>query len=130
MAWSQDTDSTAFFKGNLYNKEYDVSLNINFYERNVIVSGQEVYGELPGYISKEGSSFCWLITDVTLEGRKAEMELVNDYGSEDLTATLSLENDSIFTLRQRNGSTIKVPNNGKWQKLPSTMTFIRRKTGK
>lgn len=124
---AQSADSTAF-KGYLLNKEYNVYLRINFYDRNIIVSGQEVFGELPGYIAKEGSSYCWMVTDVTIDGNKAEMEMVNDYGSEDLTATLTQENDSTYTLKHRSGATIKLPNNGKWQKLPSTMTFkkVRR----
>ena len=128
-AFAQSAESTAF-KGYLLNKEYNVYMRINFYERNIIINGQEVFGEMPGYIAKEGSSFCWMVTDVTIDGNKAEMEMVNDYGSEDLEATLTQENDSVYTLKQRNGATIKLPNNGKWQKLPTTLTFMRRKTGK
>ena len=124
--YAQSADST-IFKGYFLNKEYNVYLRINFYDRDIVVSGQEVFGELPGYIAKEGSGYCWMVTDVTISGNKAEMEMVNDYGSEDLTATLTQENDSVYTLRQLKGSTIKLPNNGKWQKLPATMTFKRRK---
>ena len=56
----------------------------------------------------------------------ATLQMINDYGSEDLTATLTAENDSVFVLKQIDGSTLKVPNNGKWQKLPKTLELKRR----
>jgi hypothetical protein len=52
--------------------------------------------------------------------------MINDYGSEDLTAILTAKNDSLYELRQVEGSTLKVPKNGKWQKLPKTLEFKRR----
>jgi hypothetical protein len=52
--------------------------------------------------------------------------MINDYGSEDLTASLTIKDDSIYVLRQEDGSTLKVPKNGKWQKLPKTLEFKRR----
>ncbi len=52
--------------------------------------------------------------------------LINDTGSEDLTATLTVKNDTTYVLRQMKGSTLKVPNKGKWQKLPTEVTFIKR----
>jgi hypothetical protein len=51
--------------------------------------------------------------------------MINDYGSEDLEATLICQNDSTYVLRQGKGSTIKVPNDGKWQRLPQTITLKR-----
>ena len=54
------------------------------------------------------------------------MQLINDFGSEDLSATLTRENDSIYVFKQGSGNTIKVPNNGKWQKLPKTLEFKRK----
>ena len=62
-----------------------------------------------------------------IETRSSTMNLINDYGSEDLTATLTRKNDSIYILKQEDGSTIKVPRNSKWQKLPKTLEFKRRK---
>jgi hypothetical protein len=64
---------------------------------------------------------------VKVKGNKAQLQMVNDYGSEDLEATLTRENDSIYILKQGKGSTLKVPNDGKWQKLPSTLPFVRPK---
>ena len=129
MQAQASNDSTAF-RAYIYNKEYDVYMRINFYEQDVIISWEEMFGPLPGFLSKQSNNFCWIITEAKIDGNKAELEMVNDYGSEDLMATLTQENDSIYTLRQGAGSTIKVPNKGKWQKLPSTLTFIRRKTEK
>ena len=114
------------FRAYLFNKEYDVFLKIDFYNQNITVPGQDLYGELPGYLSKKSNSFCWLITSVKLEGQTAHLTMINDYGSEDLTASLTLKNDSIYVLRQEEGSTLKVPQNGKWQKLPKTLELNRR----
>ena len=116
------------FRAYLINKEYKVNLRIDLYRQNITVPGQDLYGELPGYLWKQNNSFCWLITsaDVDDSGKTATLQLINDYGSEDLTATLKAENDSVYVLKQIEGSTLKVPNNGKWQKLPKTLEFRRR----
>ncbi|MBO4811215.1 MAG: hypothetical protein J5552_06585 [Prevotella sp.] len=125
-AKAQQADSTAF-RAYIYNNEYDVYMRINFYEQDVVIPWQELFGPLPGFLAKNGNSNCWIVTDATVDGRKAELEMVNDTGSDDLRATLTQLNDSTYVLRQGSGSTIKVPNNNKWQKLPGTLTFIRRK---
>ena len=115
------------FRGHLYNSEYEVYLRIDFYDESVTVPGNELYGKLPGYLGKKNNSFCWAITAAKMKDEKtAELSLINDYGSEDLTATLTLQNDSTYVLKQEKGSTLKVPKNGKWQKLPKTLPFIRK----
>jgi hypothetical protein len=114
------------FHAYLINKEYNVYLRINFYQENISVPGQELYGKLPGYLSKQHNSFCWLITSAEVEGNKATLQMINDYGSEDLTATLTAESDSVYVLKQIEGSTLKIPNNGKWQKLPKTLELRRQ----
>ncbi len=116
------------FRAYLINKEYKVNLRIDLYRQNITVPGQDLYGELPGYLWKQDNSFCWLITSAEVDdsGKTATLQLINDYGSEDLTATLKAENDSVYVLKQIEGSTLKVPNNGKWQKLPKTLEFRRR----
>ena len=111
------------FRAYLFNKEYSVYLRINFYDEDITVPGQDLYGKLPGYLSKQHNSFCWLITSAEVKGKTATLQMINDYGSEDLTATLTAENDSVYVLRQIDGSTLKVPNNGKWQKLPKSLEF-------
>ena len=114
------------FHAYLINKEYNVYLRINFYQENISVPGQELYGKLPGYLSKQHNSFCWLITSAEVEGNKATLQMINDYGSEDLTATLTAASDSVYILKQIEGSTLKVPNNGKWQKLPKSLELKRQ----
>ncbi len=120
------SDSTTF-RAYLINKEYDVYLRINFYDEDINVPGQELYGPLPGYLGKNHNSFCWVITSAKVKGKSATLALINDYGSEDLTATLTCKDDSTYILRQDEGSTLKVPKNGKWQKLPKTLELKRRK---
>ena len=120
-------DDTAF-RAYIYNNEYDVYLRINFYDQDITIPGQELYGELPGYLGKKNNSFCWVITSCKLNSdHEAEMQMINDFGSEDLTATLTRKNDSIYILKQKRGNTIKVPRNGKWQKLPGQIEFKRKK---
>lgn len=114
------------FRAYLINKEYNVFLRIDFYQESISVPGQDLYGKLPGYLSKQHNSFCWLITSAEVEGNKATLQMINDYGSEDLTATLTAESDSVYVLKQIDGSTLKVPNNGKWQKLPKTLELKRQ----
>ena len=114
------------FRAYLYNSEYDVFLRIDFYDESITVPGQDLYGSLPGYLGKTHNSFCWLITTAKVKGHTAHIALINDYGSEDLTATLTVKNDSIYELKQVEGSVLRVPKNGKWQKLPKTLTLKRR----
>ena len=118
---------TNAFQAYLYNNEYDVYLRIDFYNQSISVPGNELYGRLPGFLGKKNNTFCWAITDAKVnDENSAELSLINDYGSEDLTATLTRETDSIYILRQEKGSTLKVPKNGKWQKLPKSLPFKRR----
>ena len=126
-AFAEQKDSTTF-RAYLYNNTYDVYLRINFYDEDIKVPGQELYGTLPGFLGKKNNSFCWVITSAKIKDSKtATLNLINDYGSEDLTATLTRENDSIYILKQVEGSKLKVPKDGKWQKLPKTLELKRRK---
>ncbi len=118
------SDSTAF-RAYIYNKEYEVFLDIDFYGESIRVPGQELYGELPGYLGKKHNPFCWVITDATIKGNTATISLINDYGSEDLTALITCHDDTTYTLKQLSGSALKVPKNGKWQKLPKTFELKR-----
>ena len=126
VAYGQEPTSRPFC-AYLYNNEYEVYLNINFYEQNVTVPDQELYGQLPGYLGKKNNPFCWVITSATLKGAaRAELSLINDYGSEDLKAELTCLNDSTYELRQLSGSALKVPKKGKWMKLPRRLPLKRR----
>ena len=126
VSWAQADNRS--FRANLINNEYEVYLRINLYDQDVTVPGQDLYGELPGYLGKKNYSFYCVITSCRVKSEKeAELQLINDFGSEDLSATLLRKNDSIYVLRQDKGSTLKVPTKGKWQKLPKTLEFKKRK---
>ena len=121
------TDSTAF-RAHIYNKEYDVSMHLNFYDHDITVPQMDIFGQVPGYITNGNAVFCWIVLEAdVLDDRTASMVIVNESGSEDLTASLTQVNDSTYTLRQLKGSTMKMLKGRKWQKLPSNMTFIRKK---
>ena len=125
LIWAQKQGDS--FRAYLFNNTYNIYLRINFYDQDVTVPGQELYGRLPGYLGKLHNSFCWVITSCKVKNeQEAELELINDFGSEDLKAVLTRENDSVYVLKQGAGSTIKVPNKGKWQKLPKTLEFIKK----
>lgn len=119
--------TTLPFKGYLENKEFDIYLRINFYDKNIQIPGQDYYGNLPGYLGKVNNPFCWVFVEAEMTSDKeATLSVVNDYGSEDLTATLVCKDDSTFVLRQGSGSSIKIPRDRKWFKLPKNIEFKRR----
>lgn len=119
-------DSTTF-RAYLINNEYQVYLRINLYDQNIEIPGQELYGQLPGYLGKQHNSFCWVITSCQIEDeRHAKLQLINDFGSEDLTAILTRQDDTTYVLKQVTGSTLKVPHQGKWRKLPKVLEFKRK----
>lgn len=112
------------FKGKLYNKEYKVSIILNFHNPTIKIPGQEdIFGELAGYLTHESDPRLWLILDATTKGNTASLSIINDYGSEDLQATLTAITDSTYTFVQKEGSTIKFAVNRKWQKLPKQLIF-------
>lgn len=100
---------------------------MNFYQNNVTVPFQEIYGDLPGYFGDKQDGRKWLFTNATIKNSKtAEIQIINDYGSEDLTASLTQVNDSIFRLKQLKGSNMKIARNKKWVKIPNELDFIRK----
>lgn len=111
------------FKGYLYNSEYQVYIKMDFYDNNIVVPGQEVYGKLPGYFGARRDTRLWLITDAKIEksGKVADLSVINDFGSEDFTATLSLNPDGTYTLEQLKGSRLKIVVNRKWVKIPNKL---------
>lgn len=124
---AETTDS--IFKGTIFCQEEDVYIYMDFLNQAMIIPGQEVFGEMAGYFKASYDSRYWMITSAEIDkkGRTATMEVINDYGSEDLTATLSFNpKDSTYTLKQVQGSTIKFGKNRKWQKLPKELRFKRK----
>lgn len=113
------------FKCRIENKEYSVFMQLNLYEETVKIPGQEILGETFGYLKKTTDPRVWMITGVEIDEKthKATLEMVNDYGSEDLTAELQILDDGSYQLRQLEGSTIKVAGKSKWIKLPKIIVF-------
>ena len=118
-------DST-IFKGYLSNNEYEVYLQINFYQNDIKVPGQEIFGTIAGFLGDRKDSRKWLITNATIEGKTAHLSIINDYGSEDLIADLTLESDGTYSLKQITGSNIKIARNRKWVKIPQKLTFMKK----
>ncbi len=119
-------DSTTF-KGYLYNQKYDVFIVMDFYNNNVVVPQQEIYGDMSGYFGDRQDGRKWLFTSATIKnGKTAEIQIINDYGSEDLTATLSTDDGKNFKLKQGKGSTMKIARNRKWLKMPKELDFVKR----
>lgn len=113
----------------IYNDEFKVYMDINLYENNVIVPNQELFGETPGYFGAKRDERKWLITSAKIDGKNtATLEFANDYGSEDLTATLTFNpEDGSYVLKQKSGSRIKIVVNRKWVKIPTELKFVPRK---
>jgi hypothetical protein len=114
------------FRAYLYNNEYGVFLKIDFCDESITIPDQDFYGSLPGYMGKKVNNFIWLITSTEVKGKKAKLTMINEFGSEDLIASLVRENDSLYVFRQEEGSQLKLSQNGKWQKMPKKMEFIRQ----
>lgn len=111
------------FKGKIYNDEYQVWIEMDFYDNDISVPGQAIFGKLPGYFGAKRDSRKWLITDAEISGNTASISIINDYGSEDLTATLTQKSDGSYIFEQKRGSTLKIAVNRKWVKLPKKLVF-------
>ena len=114
------------FSGPIENKAHGVYVVMDFYHEGVSVPGQELFGQVPGFLAQTTDSRKWIIVEAkVVKPTQAELTIVNDYGSEDLTATLTLESDGTYTLRQLEGSALKIVANRKWVKLPKKLTLKR-----
>lgn len=124
-AFAQNAQEKTFC-GYLYNDDYKVYLKIDFYDNNITVPGQEIFGTMPGYLGALRDSRKWLITSADIiDAKTANISITNDYGSEDLEATLECAEDGSYLLRQNSGSRIKIVVDRKWVKLPTELTFVR-----
>lgn len=123
-AQTAEAQGDSVFKGYYYNNVYQVYLRLDLYGESIVVEGQEIFGALPGYLGAKRDSRKWLITGTeALDRSKATIAITNDYGSEDLTATLWAEADGQLTLKQEEGSRIKIVVDRKWVKLPTELKF-------
>ena len=118
---AQNNDS--IFKVHLVNDEFQVWMDIDFYHNNITVPRQEIFGEVPGYFGAVRDTRKWIISDATIKGKKALLTIINDYGSEDLTAELKRNSDGTYTLSRLSGSTMKIVVDNKWVKIPKDITF-------
>ena len=124
-AAAQDNAKARAFEGRVYNEEFKVFIVMNAYDQDIVVPGQEIFGEMAGYFRSDDDARCWLITSMKVaeNGSSAKLSFTNDYGSEDLTATLTIRKDGTYELKQIEGSTLKIARKNKWVKMPKTLTF-------
>ena len=115
------------FDTTIRNEEYKIYIRLNLYDKNITVPGQDVLGEVDGYFGSTQSSTKWIVVASRLiDGRTAEIEVANDYGSEDFTAVLEVEKDGTYSYKKKDGSTLKFAVKGKWQKLPGSLEFKKK----
>ena len=115
------------FEGYLYNEEYQIYLKLNVYDKNIMVPDQDIYGELPGYLGSKRDSRLWLITDANqLNEKSMELSVINDYGSEDFIARITIDDKGVYTFKHIEGSTYKIVVNSKYVKIPKTITFVKQ----
>lgn len=114
------------FNTQIYNSEYDIFMELNLYEEKIKIPGQDILGKVYGYLKKTTDSRVWIVMDVNISsnGKSARIEMVNDYGSEDLVASLSVGENGVYVLKQLEGSALKVAGKGKWIKLPKILEFV------
>ena len=126
---AQNVNSNQVFHTYIYNDEYKVYMDVNLYEANISVPGQDVFGTIPGFFGALRDSRKWLVTDAKIVGKnKAELVIINDYGSEDLTATLTYNpKDNTYVLKQTGGSRLKIVVNRKWLKIPIEIVLVPHK---
>jgi hypothetical protein len=122
-SWAQEPDS--LFRGKLVNSELEVAIVLNLYEKNVKVPQQEIFGNVDGYLYYKHDGRKWIIVESEVQGDRALLTIINDYGSEDLTATLTYQPDGSFVLKQETGSALKIVKDRKWVKLPKKIVFKR-----
>lgn len=118
------TDST--FNVTLRNDEYIIYITMNLYDKNVDVPGQAVLGKVDGFIGSKQSSSKWIIVSSKIKSKhEAEIEVINDYGSEDFTAVIKRNSDGTYSYNKKDGSTLKFAVRGKWQKIPGSLKFVK-----
>jgi len=127
FAFHAKAQMDSIFVGTICNKEFNVYFSINFNANNIIVPGQAFLGEVPGFFGDYTDARKWLITKAKrMDKNVVELQMVNDYGSEDLIATLTYNADTTFTFKQVDGSSLKIARKRKWVKLPKQLIFTRK----
>lgn len=127
LAWGLCLTLTTYaqtpFKCKLYDKENRINLVINLYEESVPVPGLDMFGPLNGYMN--GNIYgIWMITSCKVKNEKeATIRLSNELGSENQEIELSVENDSIFRAKLKDGVSVKKVINKKLVKIPKELIF-------
>lgn len=120
------TQLDSIFSGRIVNNDYQVWIEMDFYSKKVVCPGQEIFGENPGYFGAKRDTRKWIIVDANIKGNKAKLTIINDYGSEDLDATLTYNKDKTYTLERISGSTIKIVVDRAWVKIPKKIILTRQ----
>lgn len=117
----------SIWKAHIENKEYQVWLDIDFYNNNILIPGwEQIFGPLPGYFGAKRDTRTWAITEAEINNNTAKISITNDYGSEDLTAELKFNpTDSTYTLERIDGSIMKIVVDRKWVKIPKVLILNR-----
>ena len=72
---AQNVKSENVFHTYIYNDEYKVYMDVNLYDANISVPGQDVFGMVPGFFGALRDSRKWLVTDAKIVGKsKAKLE--------------------------------------------------------
>lgn len=123
---TQKAEADSVFHTYIYNEEYQVYFDLNLYDQDIRVPNQDVFGDVPGYFGAVRDSRKWLVVSAKIVGKnKAELDIINDYGSEDLTATLVYNpKDNTYLLKQTGGSRLKIVVNRKWVKIPMELVLV------
>ena len=122
----QEMAADSTFIGRWENEELKIFVVLNLMEKNIEVPGQEVFGEMDGYIGCTETTHIWAIVSSQVEGKTATLDVINNYGSEDLQATFTREKDGSYTWKHQEGSTLKFPVDRKWYKIPGKVTFKKK----
>ena len=64
--------------------------------------------------------------EIRANGSTVQISIINDYGSEDLSATLHRDKNGQYILKQGEGSTIKIVVDRKWVKIPKTLVLHKK----
>lgn len=124
MLLPAQTDST--FNVTLHNDEYKIYITMNLYDKDVDVPGQAVLGKVDGFIASKQSSSKWIIVSSRIISKtEAEIEVINDYGSEDFMAVIKRNADGTYSYTKKGGSTLKFAVRGKWQKIPGSLELLK-----
>lgn len=115
----------SLFIGKFVNEEYRIFLKINLIEKNVKVPGQDVLGEVDGYIGSADCNHIWAIVSSEIKGQTVCFSVINNYGSEDFEAIITINKDGSIVFQHKGGSPLKFPVKGKWHKIPTKIIFIK-----